>query len=189
MGKMNIAVFFGSRSCEHDVSIVSALQLIEAAKAAGFNVTPVYISRDGLWYTGEPLEQIETFRDFNPMTKGITRVTLDVTANAGDLWAWPPQRAGLFAKVPTPVAHIDCAIPVFHGWHGEDGTIQGLFEMANIPYASTGVLGSAIGMDKIAMKLLLRGAGYPVLDFVWFTREQIKKDRKAVVERVEKEIK
>lgn len=189
MDKMNIAVFFGSRSCEHDVSIVSALQLIEAAKAAGFNVTPVYISRDGLWYTGEPLEQIETFRDFNPMTKGITRVTLDVTANAGDLWAWPPQRAGLFAKVPTPVAHIDCAIPVFHGWHGEDGTIQGLFEMANIPYASTGVLGSAIGMDKIAMKLLLRGAGYPVLDFVWFTREQIKKDRKAVVERVEKEIK
>ena len=178
MDKMNIAVFFGSRSCEHDVSIVSALQLIEAAKAAGFNVTPVYISRDGLWYTGEPLEQIETFRDFNPMTKGITRVTLDVTANAGDLWAWPPQRAGLFAKVPTPVAHIDCAVPVFHGWHGEDGTIQGLFEMANIPYASTGVLGSAIGMDKIAMKLLLRGAGYPVLDFVWFTREQIKKTAK-----------
>ncbi len=189
MSKMNIAVFFGSRSCEHDVSIVSALQCIEATKAAGFNVTPVYISRDGLWYTGEPLENIETFREFNPMTKGITRVTLDVTANAGDLWAWPPQRAGLFAKVPAPLCHIDCVIPVFHGWHGEDGTIQGLLEMANIPYASSGVLGSAIGMDKIAMKQILRGAGYPVLDFVWFTREQLKKDRKAVIERVEKEIK
>lgn len=144
MSKMNIAVFFGSRSCEHDVSIVSALQCIEATKAAGFNVTPVYISRDGLWYTGEPLENIETFREFNPMTKGITRVTLDVTANAGDLWAWPPQRAGL---------------------------------------------GSAIGMDKIAMKQILRGAGFPVLDFVWFTREQLKKERQAVIERVEKEIK
>ena len=189
MSKMNIAVFFGSRSCEHDVSIVSALQCIEATKAAGFNVTPVYISRDGLWYTGEPLENIETFREFNPMTKGITRVTLDVTANAGDLWAWPPQRAGLFAKVPAPLCHIDCAIPVFHGWHGEDGTIQGLLEMANIPYASSGVLGSAIGMDKIAMKQILRGAGFPVLDFVWFTREQLKNDRKAVIERVEKEIK
>ncbi len=189
MGKMNIAVFFGSRSCEHDVSIVSALQCIEATKAAGFNVTPVYISRDGLWYTGEPLENIETFREFNPMTKGITRVTLDVTANAGDLWAWPPQRAGLFAKVPAPLCHIDCVIPVFHGWHGEDGTIQGLLEMANIPYASSGVLGSAIGMDKIAMKQILRGAGFPVLDFVWFTREQLKKERQAVIERVEKEIK
>ena len=189
MSKMNIAVFFGSRSCEHDVSIVSALQCIEATKAAGFNVTPVYISRDGLWYTGEPLENIETFREFNPMTKGITRVTLDVTANAGDLWAWPPQRAGLFAKMPAPLCHIDCVIPVFHGWHGEDGTIQGLLEMANIPYASSGVLGSAIGMDKIAMKQILRGAGFPVLDFVWFTREQLKKERQAVIERVEKEIK
>lgn len=189
MSKINIAVFFGSRSCEHDVSIVSALQCIEATKAAGFNVTPVYISRDGLWYTGEPLENIETFREFNPMTKGITRVTLDVTANAGDLWAWPPQRAGLFAKVPAPLCHIDCVIPVFHGWHGEDGTIQGLLEMANIPYASSGVLGSAIGMDKIAMKQILRGAGFPVLDFVWFTREQLKKERQAVIERVEKEIK
>lgn len=189
MSKMNIAVFFGSRSCEHDVSIVSALQCIEATKAAGFNVTPVYISRDGLWYTGEPLENIETFREFNPMTKGITRVTLDVTANAGDLWAWPPQRAGLFAKVPAPLCHIDCVIPVFHGWHGEDGTIQGLLEMANIPYASSGVLGSAIGMDKIAMKQILRGAGFPVLDFVWFTREQLKKERQTVIERVEKEIK
>ena len=189
MSKMNIAVFFGSRSCEHDVSIVSALQCIEATKAAGFNVTPVYISRDGLWYTGEPLENIETFREFNPMTKGITRLTLDVTANAGDLWAWPPQRAGLFAKVPAPLCHIDCVIPVFHGWHGEDGTIQGLLEMANIPYASSGVLGSAIGMDKIAMKQILRGAGFPVLDFVWFTREQLKKERQAVIERVEKEIK
>ena len=189
MSKMNIAVFFGSRSCEHDVSIVSALQCMEARKAAGFEVTPVYISRDGLWYTGEPLENIETFREFNPMTKGITRVTLDVTANAGDLWAWPPQRAGLFAKVPAPLCHIDCVIPVFHGWHGEDGTIQGLLEMANIPYASSGVLGSAIGMDKIAMKQILRGAGFPVLDFVWFTREQLKKERQAVIERVEKEIK
>ena len=189
MSKMNIAVIFGSRSCEHDVSIISALQLIEAARSAGFAVTPVYISRDGLWYTGEALERIETFRDFNPMGKGIARVNLDVSANAGDLWAWPPQRAGLFAKVPTPVAHIDVAIPVLHGLHGEDGTVQGLLEMANIPYASSGVLGSAVGMDKIAMKQILRGAGFPVLDFVWFTRDMLQTQREAIIERIEKKIK
>ena len=189
MSKLNIAVIFGSRSCEHDVSIISALQLIEAAKTAGFTVTPVYISREGLWYTGEALTQIETFREFNPMGKGITRVNLDVSANAGDLWAWPPQRAGLFAKVPAPIAHIDVAIPVLHGLHGEDGTVQGLLEMANIPYASSGVLGSAVGMDKIAMKQMLRGAGYPVLDYVWLTRDQLKADREAIVERIEREIK
>ncbi|MGN0773985.1 MAG: D-alanine--D-alanine ligase family protein [Candidatus Ventricola sp.] len=189
MSKLNIAVIFGSRSCEHDVSIISALQLIEAAKTAGFTVTPVYISREGLWYTGEALTSIETFREFNPMGKGITRVNLDVSANAGDLWAWPPQRAGLFAKVPAPIAHIDAAIPVLHGLHGEDGTVQGLLEMANIPYASSGVLGSAVGMDKIAMKQMLRGAGFPVLDFVWFTRDQLKNEREAIVERIEREIK
>ena len=189
MSKLNIAVIFGSRSCEHDVSIISALQLIEAAKTVGFTVTPIYISREGLWYTGETLERIETFREFNPMGKGITRVNLDVSANAGDLWAWPPQRAGLFAKVPTPIAHIDVAIPVLHGLHGEDGTVQGLLEMANIPYASSGVLGSAVGMDKIAMKQMLRGAGYPVLDYVWLTRDQLKTDREAIVERIEREIK
>lgn len=189
MSKLNIAVIFGSRSCEHDVSIISALQLIEAAKTAGFTVTPVYISREGLWYTGEALTNIETFREFNPMGKGITRVNLDVSANAGDLWAWPPQRAGLFAKVPSPIAHIDVAIPVLHGLHGEDGTVQGLLEMANIPYASSGVLGSAVGMDKIAMKQMLRGAGYPVLDYVWCTRDQLKADREAIVERIEREIK
>ena len=189
MSKLNIAVIFGSRSCEHDVSIISALQLIEAAKTAGFTVIPVYISREGLWYTGEALTQIETFREFNPMGKGITRVNLDVSANAGDLWAWPPQRAGLFAKVPAPIAHIDVAIPVLHGLHGEDGTVQGLLEMANIPYASSGVLGYAVGMDKIAMKQMLRGAGYPVLDYVWLTRDQLKADREAIVERIEREIK
>lgn len=189
MSKLNIAVIFGSRSCEHDVSIISALQLIEAAKTAGFTVTPIYISREGLWYTGEALTNIETFREFNPMGKGITRVNLDVSANAGDLWAWPPQRAGLFAKVPAPIAHIDVAIPVLHGLHGEDGTVQGLLEMANIPYASSGVLGSAVGMDKIAMKQMLRGAGYPVLDYVWCTRDQLKADREAIVERIEREIK
>ena len=189
MSKLNIAVFFGSRSCEHDVSIISAMQLIEAAKAAGFFVTPVYISREGLWYTGDALCEIETFRNFNPMAQGITRVTLDVSAGSGDLWAWPPQRAGLFAKVPAPVAHIDCAIPVLHGLHGEDGTLQGLFEMANLPYASSGVLGSSVGMDKIAMKLLLRGAGYPVLDFVWMTRDQLKTQKEELIARIEKEIK
>ena len=189
MSKMNIAVIFGSRSCEHDVSIISALQLIEAAKQAGFNVIPVYISREGLWYTGEALDKIETFREFNPMGKGITRVNLDVSANAGDLWAWPPQRAGLFAKVPAPIAHIDVAIPVLHGLHGEDGTVQGMLEMANIPYASSGVLGSSVGMDKIAMKQLLKGAGYPVLDFVWFTRDQLKLERESIIENIERKIK
>ena len=188
MERLNIAVCFGSRSVEHDVSIISALQLMEAVDAAGHTVIPLYISRDGLWYTGEALRSVEAFREFNPMGKDIQRVILDISAGAGDLWAWPLQKTGLFGKLPDPVAHIDCVIPVFHGMNGEDGTIQGLFEMAGIPYASSGVLGSSVGMDKIAMKQLLRGAGFPVLDFIWFTRDQLEHDRLMIIEKAEKEI-
>lgn len=188
MERMNIAVCFGSRSVEHDVSIISALQLMEAVEAAGHTVIPLYVSRDGLWYTGDALRSVEAFREFNPMGKDIQRVILDISAGSGELWGWPLQKTGLFGKLPDPVAHIDCVIPVFHGMNGEDGTIQGLFEMAGIPYASSGVLGSSVGMDKIAMKQLLRGAGFPVLDFIWFTRDQLEHDRLLIIERAEKEI-
>ncbi len=188
MGKMTVGVAFGSRSVEHDVAIISALQLMEAAQAADYTVLPLYISRDGLWYTGDALKNIETFRDFNPMAKGIQRVILDISNGSGDLWQWPLPRQGLLGKAQTPVAHLDCVIPVFHGMNGEDGTMAGLFEVAGIPYAATGVLGSAVGMDKIAMKQLLRGAGFPVLDFIWLTREELKEKPEEIVTRAESEI-
>ncbi len=188
MSKMNVGVFFGSRSVEHDVSIISAVQLMDAAASADYNVIPVYISRDGLWYIGDALRRIETFREFDPMKNGVRRVILDTSSGSGDLWEWPPKRQGIFAKVPTPAAHIDVAIPVFHGMHGEDGTIQGLFEMAGIPYASSGVLGSSIGMDKIAMKQILRGAGFPVLDYMWITRDRLEKQREEILQQAERDI-
>lgn len=185
MDKMKLAVIFGSRSCEHDVSIISALQLMDAANPEDYEIIPVYISREGLWYTGEALRHIETFKGFNPMGKGITRIIPDLTANSGDLWEWPPKKAGLFSALPAPIAHIDCAVPVLHGMNGEDGTISGLLELANIPYTSSGVLGSAIGMDKITLKYLFRGAGLPVIDFLWFTREALESDADSVYSRVE----
>ncbi len=186
MSKLCLAVFFGSRTVEHDVSIVSALQMMEAAEAADYEIVPVYISREGLWYTGEPLRHIETFRNFNPMAKDITRVILDISTGSGDLYAWPLQRQSLFGKLPLPIAHIDCAIPVIHGMHGEDGTLQGLFEMAGLPYAGSGVLGSSIGMDKIALKQIFRGAGLPVLDFIWFTRGDLASRKEELFDKAEK---
>ena len=188
MDKMKLAVIFGSRSCEHDVSIISALQLMDAANPDDYEIIPVYISREGLWYTGEALRKIETFRSFNPMGKGVVRVIPDLTANSGDLWEWPPKKSGLFAALPAPVAHIDCAVPVLHGMNGEDGTVSGLLELANIPYTSSGVLGSAVGMDKIALKYLFRGAGLPIVDFLWFTREGLEADAESVYVRVEEEL-
>lgn len=189
MPKLNVAVIYGSRSCEHEVSVVSALQLMEAADSEQYNIVPVYITKEGLWYTGDALRKIETYRNFNPMSAGLKRIVFDLTTGAGDIWEWPPQRTGLFSKLQKPLVRLDCAIPVLHGLHGEDGTVQGLLELLNIPYTSTGVLGSSLGMDKIAVKLLLRGAGYPVLDFIWFTREQWERDAQKWIDRIETQLK
>ncbi|MDR3051534.1 MAG: D-alanine--D-alanine ligase, partial [Oscillospiraceae bacterium] len=153
MGKMTLAVIYGSRTCEHDVSVVSALQCMDAAQQGGYDVVPVYISREGRWYTGAPLRDVAIYEHFAPDMPGLRRVTLDVNAGSGALIAWPPPKAKLFGgNGGGMVAHIDVAVPVLHGLHGEDGTVQGLLEMADIPYTSSGVLGSSVGMDKIAMK-------------------------------------
>lgn len=189
MANMNLAVLYGSRTCEHDVSIISAVQFMEAAEEAGYQVTPVYITREGEWYTGQALRDIAVYRGFDKTDVRFTRVTMDVTANAGDLWHWPPRRSGLlFGRTPEPICHIDVAVPVFHGLHGEDGTVQGLLELANIPYTSAGVLGCAVGMDKIAMKQLFRGAGFPVLPGEWFSRDTWTREREQVLTRIEEKL-
>ena len=164
MAKIQLGVIFGSRSCEHEVSIISGVQLARAANREKYDIWPIYIAKDGRWYTGEKLLDIHTYTPFDPYAKGVTRVTLDMTAGSGALISYQ-QEKGLFAKgvMPVTVAKLDCVIPVMHGLHGEDGTLQGLLELANIPYASTGVAGSAVGMDKIMMKQVFRGMGFPVL--------------------------
>ena len=183
MAKKQLGVIFGSRTCEHEVSIISGVQLARAADREKYDVWPIYIAKDGRWYTGEKLLDIHTYTPFDPYAKGLTRVTLDLTAGSGALISYE-QEKGLFAKgvVPVTVTKLDCVIPVMHGLHGEDGTLQGLLELANIPYSSTGVAGSAIGMDKIMMKQFFRGAGLPVLPGAWFTRSRWETAREQVLD-------
>ena len=186
MAKKQLGVIFGSRTCEHEVSIISGVQLARAADREKYDVWPIYIAKDGRWYTGEKLLDIRSFTPFDPYAKGVTRVTLDLTAGSGALISYE-QEKGLFAKgvVPVTVAKLDAVIPVMHGLHGEDGTLQGLLELANLPYSSTGVAGSAVGMDKIMMKQVFRGMGFPVLPDVFALRSEWKKDRAAVIARIE----
>ncbi len=193
MAQLTLAVIYGSRTCEHDVSVVSALQCMDAADRGGYKVVPIYIARDGKWYTGDALRSVETYQRFDPAAQNLKRVLIDYNAGSGDLIAWPPARRGgmkLFGggEAEAVVAHIDVALPVMHGLHGEDGTVQGLLELADIPYTSAGVLGSSVGMDKIAMKLLLRGAGLPVLPYVGFLRDAFEREPEAVLDRVEREL-
>ncbi len=182
--KKKIGVIFGSRSCEREVSIISAIQLIRHADPEKYDVVPVYIDEHGVWYTGEKLKDINSYKPFNPGADGICRVFPDMTAGSGALLKIS-KSSGLFSRDRLEIAErIDVYIIVMHGLNGEDGTLQGLMEMANIPYSSTGVAGSAVGMDKIMMKQFFQGADLPVLPGVWFTRREYEKDGAQVIRRV-----
>lgn len=185
MSKLTLGVLFGSRTCEHEVSIISAVQMMKAADADKYTIIPIYISMKGEWFSGEPLKDLQTYRNFDGFQKGIYRVWLDTTAGSGALMTLDPSK-GLFSKETQRVAaRLDCVIPVMHGMHGEDGTVQGMLELCNIPYASSGVAASAVGMDKTYMKEFFRGCGFPVLESCWALRSQWKTDSDAVVQTIE----
>ena len=186
--KKQIGVIFGSRSCEREVAIISAVQLMRHADREKYDIIPVYIDEYGNWYTGNKLFDISSYRPFNPNQNGIIRVFPDLSAGSGALLTFS-KGTGLFAKEKTEIAaRIDVYIIVMHGLNGEDGSLQGLLELSNIPYTSTGIAGSALGMDKIMMKQFFRGAGLPVLPGLWFARSTFMNDRKSILEKVEKEI-
>lgn len=188
MSKIQLGVMFGSRSCEHEVSIISAVQLMRTADRQTYDVIPIYISKTGEWFTGDPLFDIATYTPFDENRKGIRRVQLDLTAGSRALIS-REQGKGLFAKEQQViVARLDCVIPVFHGLHGEDGTVQGLLELCNIPYASSGVGASAVGMDKVYMKLFFQGCGFPVLPGRWFLRADWEKNPGEVMNDIEKNL-
>jgi D-alanine-D-alanine ligase len=168
--QLTVAVIFGGRSVEHDVSIVTAQQIMKAMDRARYNVVPVYIARDGKWFTGDPLTDIANFKDDAVLRhKDVTPVILSPDVRHHGLLR-DPLASGFFRR--PQVIRVDVLFPAIHGTHGEDGTLQGLFELADIPYVGFATLGSALTNDKIMTKQVLRQAGLPVLDDVWFSRSQ-----------------
>lgn len=118
MSKTQLGVIFGSRSCEREVAIISAVQLMNHVDTDKYDVIPLYISENGIWYTGEPLKRIDTFRHFNPDMKGIQRVELDMAAGSGALTYLQPGK-GLFGKPEIVVAaRVEVCIIVMHGLNG-----------------------------------------------------------------------
>lgn len=177
--KKNLAVTFGGRTVEHDISIITANQLMNSADKNKYNVVPIYIDRDGKWYTGERLLDMSVFKQFDTNPKGVKRVFLSGSADA---------MLYEYGKKQKPICRIDVVIPAMHGLHGEDGTIQGLFELSDIPYSSAGVMGSAVCMDKIVMKAALSGFGFPVLNSIFIERDEFYVDSEAVCEKVESKL-
>jgi D-alanine-D-alanine ligase len=178
--KTTVAVIFGGRSVEHDVSVVTGHQIMRAFDPARYEVVPVYISRDGKWFTGDPLLKLDNFAFEIVNMRGVQSAVLSPSTQHHGLIVNPV--AGLFSR--SEVRRIDVVFPAVHGSHGEDGTLQGLFELADLPYVGCGVLASALGNDKALTKKVLRQSGVPVLDEIVFTRSDWQDDPETVLSTV-----
>ena len=165
--KTNIGVFFGGRSTEHEISVISANQAMHAIDRDKYNVTPIYISKDGKWYTGAALFDVANYRNTEELLKKCEEVYMRPVFGDRNIYK---SKKPMFGN--GVVASLDVAIPVLHGSNGEDGTFEGILEAIGIPFAGCDVLSSANGMDKITMKMILASNGIPVVDYVWFTDKE-----------------
>lgn len=177
----NLGVIFGGVTCEHDVSIVSGLQLIENVNKEKYNIVPIYIHSNGDWYTGDKLLDANIYKNFDVHKSELKEAII------------PPNQKGLivlekglFAK--NKFIPLDVVIPSMHGMNGEDGTLQGLLELANIPYSSSGVLGASVGMDKILMKKVFEAHNLPILPYTYFIRDEWEKDKDSIIKDIESKL-
>ena len=178
--KTNVGVFFGGRSTEHEISVISASQAMSAINKDKYDVTPIYISKQGKWYTGEALLDIANYKDIPSLLKKVEEVYM--APQYGDYNLYRVKKPMFGSAVLTT---LDVVIPVLHGTNCEDGIFEGVLETIGIPYAGCNTLSSANGMDKITMKMILHACDIPVVDYVWFTDKQWFSQRDALIEKIE----
>jgi D-alanine-D-alanine ligase len=180
----NIGVFFGGKSPEHDISIITGELIISGLKGLGYNVVPVYLDKNGNWFTGNTLGDLKTFTNHETeKTKGLDRIVIDLEQSRGKLILKTKNVLG-----PTTYS-IDLAFPAFHGINGEDGTVQGIFEMLGLPYVGCDVASSAIAMDKVTTKLLYLATGIPTVPFSYYQYWLWDKSRKDVLSNIKSNLK
>lgn len=187
MKKLRVGLVFGGRSGEHEVSLRSARSVVEAIDRSRFDVVPIAITKEGKWLPPREAAALlpESTQAF--LSKEIVRDAVGHVAILGD-----PSHQGLVSLDANGGASLsqalDVVFPLLHGPFGEDGTVQGLLEMANIPYVGCGVLASSCGMDKVAMKALFAHAGLPMCKYMWFLRAHWKQNRETIVRKIRREL-
>ena len=181
--KTNIGVFFGGRSTEHEISVISASQSMHAINRDKYNVTPIYISKQGKWYTGDALFDVANYRDINSLLAKCQEVYMRPIYDDYNLYK---TKKPLFGT--DVLTRLDVVIPVLHGSNVEDGIFEGVLQTIGIPYAGCDVLASANGMDKITMKMILQACDIPVVDYVWFTDKQWFAKRDELIAQIENKL-
>lgn len=192
-----IAVIFGGRSVEHEVSVVTALQVMENLDIHRFVALPIYIAKDGHWYSSPLMRHIEVFRQdrlaqtlatadivhWDPVPGSYLR--LESQNKGDDKRSWFKTKNNSYSWREVEVAAV---IPALHGTFGEDGSLQGFLELTAVPYTSAGVVGSSVGMDKIIMKSVFAGEGIPQVPYIWFFREQWEDSPAEIMQRIENKL-
>lgn len=176
--KLKIGVIFGGKSVEHEVSIISALEAIHHINKEKYDVVPIYISKERTWYTGDVLLKIENYKDLDKLKRNAKEIILCKIDKEICLLG----TKGVFNKV---IDKIDVAFPIVHGQNVEDGTLGGYLETLDMPYVGSGVLGSALGQDKVVMKQVFKDSDIPVVDFVWFFDQEYLLDENSYIKKIE----
>ena len=181
--KTNIAVIFGCRSVEHEVSIISAVQAMRAIKREKYDVTPIYVTKSGEMYTGNALFEIENYRNLPELLKNSEPVLL-ARKNGGVYMVY--ENSSFFSKKKD--VKIDLAFPIVHGTNCEDGTVAGYLEYLGLPYIGCDILSAAVGMDKAVFKDVLKSAGLPVLDCVTFRSREYMLEKEKITAEIEEKV-
>lgn len=188
--KIRVGVLFGGRSGEHEVSLRSARSVLAALDPHRYDVVPIGITKDGRWIAGNVMDALS---GSDADTQPATLLPEPTDAALMSLNRPGVRESGADAPTPTPtglsiITKLDVVFPVLHGPFGEDGTVQGLLELAGLPYVGAGVVGSAVGMDKAIFKHVISANGLPVLPWLLFTRSQWLKDPEAILDTVEQKM-
>ena len=176
--KIKLGVFFGGKSVEHEISIITANQAITSLNKDKYEIIPIYISKNGKMYTGVKLFDLKEYRDLDKLIKSCEEV---VCVNSGNKANILRVNNKLFSN--SVINTIEVAFPIMHGTNGEDGSIQGFLEILGVPYIGPDVLASSIGMDKIMMRRVLKEQNIPSLDYVaFYSLDYIKNEDKYIKE-------
>ncbi len=179
----SVGIIIGGKSVEHEVSIVTGLQVFENIDKSTYEPKIIYIQKDGKWMFGDSLCHIDNFK--NKKFEDAYEVLPDFKDEKLILYPHPRIKSGFFGK-KYDICEIDIVFPAVHGTNVEDGALQGLFQMNNVPFAFASVLSSAVGMDKVIMKKVFQSSNLPIVDHTWFYRSDFGEKKQEIIERAEK---
>ena len=177
--KIRVGVLYGGKTTEHEVSIITAVQAMEHLNTDKYDVIPMYLTKENEMYTGDPLKEIEIYREPELLKRYCKNV---VCYNKNGALALQSKN-GLFKKI---VKEVDIVIPCVHGYNMEDGNIQGMLETFNVPYTGSDIYGCTVGQDKVFQKQILNESGISVPKYVWFYDSEYLEDDQKIIENVKK---